>query len=76
MCAIMTLLESIERVRGLSWPELEVIAKGAGVPFHTLRKIASGETRDPRVSTIAALQQYLTAADAARPATHPESEAA
>jgi predicted transcriptional regulator len=71
----MTLLESIEKVRGLSPQELEAIAKGAGVPYHTLRKIASGETRDPRVSTIVALQQFFNGAPIPA-AAHDEQEAA
>ena len=39
--------------------KLEEIAKGAGVPYHTLLKVAKGETSDPRVSTIDALIRYF-----------------
>ena len=45
---------------------LEIIAKGAEVPYHTLLKIANGETEDPRVSTVQNLLQYFKAMD--RPA--------
>lgn len=38
---------------------LEAIAKGADVPFHTLLKIAKGETADPRVSTVEKLQRFF-----------------
>ena len=38
---------------------LEAIAKGADVPYHTLLKIASGETVDPRVSTVENLTRYF-----------------
>lgn len=41
--------------------ELERIADGAGVPYHTLLKIAKGETEDPRVSTVEALTRYFKA---------------
>jgi len=44
---------------------LEAIAKGAGVPYHTLLKIAKGETEDPRVSTIESLIQYFREHEAA-----------
>ena len=37
---------------------LEEVAIGAGVPFHTLLKIAKGETTDPRVSTLQSLLDY------------------
>jgi predicted transcriptional regulator len=44
---------------------LEKVAEGAGVPFHTLLKIAKGETEDPRVSTVEALFNYLRGTEAA-----------
>lgn len=42
-------------------PELETVAKGAGVPYHTLLKIVSGETSDPRTSTVNRLSIYFRA---------------
>jgi predicted transcriptional regulator len=42
---------------------LEIIAKGADVPYHTLLKIANGETEDPRVSTVQNLLRYFQAAE-------------
>jgi transcriptional regulator with XRE-family HTH domain len=33
-------------------PTLEALAQSTGVPFHTLRKIASGETKNPGVYTM------------------------
>lgn len=41
--------------------ELERVAKGSGVPYHTLLKIASGETEDPRTSTVNRLVVYFRA---------------
>lgn len=38
---------------------LEEISKGADVPYHTLLKIANGETEDPRVSTVENLLRYF-----------------
>lgn len=40
---------------------LEEIANGARVPYHTLLKIAKGETTDPRVSTVQSLVDYFKA---------------
>lgn len=47
---------------------LEQIAEGAKVPFHTLLKIAKGETEDPRVSTVQSLFDYFRARDQAEAA--------
>lgn len=44
---------------------LEEIAKGADVPYHTLLKIANGETEDPRVSTVENLLRYFQEREAA-----------
>jgi len=40
---------------------LEQVALAAGVSFHTLLKIAKGETADPRVSTVQSLYDYFKA---------------
>ena len=40
---------------------LETVSKGAGVPYHTLLKIAKGETEDPRTSTVNRLVIYFKA---------------
>lgn len=44
---------------------LEAIAEGSGVPYHTLLKIAKGETLDPRVSTVENLTRYFREREAA-----------
>ena len=44
---------------------LEAIAKGADVSYHTLLKIAKGETSDPRVSTVDSLTRYFRDREAA-----------
>lgn len=38
---------------------LEEIANGSDVPYHTLLKIAKGETEDPKISTVQKLYDYL-----------------
>lgn len=38
---------------------LEAVAKAASVPYHTLLKIANGQTADPRVSTVQSLYNHL-----------------
>ena len=39
--------------------ELKAVASFTGVPFHTLRKIVDGETRNPRYHTIEPLRRYV-----------------
>jgi predicted transcriptional regulator len=39
--------------------ELKAVAEFTGVPFHTLRKIVDGETRNPRYQTIEPLRKYV-----------------
>lgn len=41
--------------------ELERVAKGASVSYHTLLKISKGETSDPRTSTVNRLAVYFRA---------------
>ncbi len=55
----MNMLESIERLRRCRWSEVEKVAKGSGIPFNTLIKIARGETVNPRMTTAHALQEYF-----------------
>ena len=38
---------------------LEEIAAGSKVPYHTLLKIANGQTADPRISTVDRLIAYF-----------------
>jgi hypothetical protein len=44
---------------------LQKIADESGVPYHTLLKIAKGETDDPRVSTVESLRNYFIQREAA-----------
>jgi predicted transcriptional regulator len=44
---------------------LERIARDSNVPYHTLLKIANGQTEDPRVSTVEKLQRYFEEREAA-----------
>lgn len=55
-----TLLESIKRKLPPAHEReaLEAVATGSGVPFHTLLKIVTGETEDPRSSTLQMLVDY------------------
>jgi hypothetical protein len=48
-----------EKLAPLKWGQLRQLAQEAGLPFHTVRKIASGETADPRVSTTEALARHF-----------------
>lgn len=53
------------RLAPLARSDLQKLSAEAGVPFHTVRKIVSGETPDPRVSTIEALSDYFEKQEAA-----------
>jgi predicted transcriptional regulator len=48
-----------ERMEHMNWSDLEALAKRSGVPFHTLRKLASGETVNPRLETVRQLWPEL-----------------
>lgn len=39
--------------------QLEAVASGSGVPFHTLLKIVNNATKDPRASTVQRLLDYV-----------------
>ena len=54
----MNIDEIRSRLAPLSWSQLEELAERSGVPFHTLRKVATGETQDPRISTVQALLDH------------------
>jgi predicted transcriptional regulator len=41
--------------------KLEAVAKGSGVPFHTLLKIVKGQTANPRILTVQKLLNYVYA---------------
>jgi len=43
-----------------SWPK---IAEKTGVPYFTISKIASGVTKDPRISNVQALVDYFREED-------------
>ena len=40
------------RLADLKSPQLQRLAELSGVPFHTLLKIKSRETKDPRIDTV------------------------
>lgn len=53
----MTSEEIISRLRASRY-QVAGIAKGAGLPYGTVRKLVTGETKDPRNSTLVALRNY------------------
>lgn len=54
-----------ERMEHLDKGEMESLAKRSGVPFHTLRKLATGETGNPRLETVRQLWPELVKSTAA-----------
>jgi transcriptional regulator with XRE-family HTH domain len=45
--------------------QLQRLAKLSGVPFHTLRKVQSGETKSPGIETVRAFARFIKAASKA-----------
>jgi hypothetical protein len=62
----LTLPPSPEEVRAalaaLNAAQLQKLATLSGVPFHTLRKVASGETASPGIVTVRAFAPHIDAA--------------
>ncbi len=48
----MDITALIQWLQGHDTAGLQALATESGIPFHTLRKIASGETRNPGVYTL------------------------
>jgi hypothetical protein len=46
----------------LATSQLQRLAELSGVPFHTLRKVASGETASPGIATVRAFAPHIGAA--------------
>lgn len=55
---------------------LTEVSSGSGVPYETLKKIASGATPNPGVLHVQRLADYFQARDAAAPAPAPLPPAA
>ena len=56
--------EIAQRMAPLRAPQLQRLAELSGVPFHTLLKIRSGETRNPGVETVRLFVGHIEAAQA------------
>lgn len=48
------------KLRAEAYRNLPKVALDSGVPESTLKKIRSGEVKDPRVSTVLALYEYFS----------------
>lgn len=66
-----TLLSDIVgRLRDIQWSRLPQVAADSGVPESTIKKIRSGEVKDPRLSTIESLQAYFAQRPELKEAEH------
>lgn len=54
-----TLNDINKTLSGLCYAEVQSLSDKSGVPFHTLLKIRSGETKNPRYLTVKALADCL-----------------
>lgn len=58
--------EIAERMADMNPPQLQRLADLSGVPFHTLLKIKSRETMNPRIDTVRQFAPFIS--EAAGPA--------
>ena len=49
----------VNNLRAVGRPNWPAIAEASGVPLGTLKKVGSGATPDPRISTVVALAAYF-----------------
>lgn len=56
----MDIIERLrQRLQGRSVAELRSFAERAGVNYHTLRKVVSGETQEPRYRFVERVRRHL-----------------
>jgi len=56
----MSIMQPInEALSAMRQGDIRVLAEQSGVPYHTLLKIKSGETANPKVKTVQALLDVL-----------------
>ena len=58
--AIPSAADIAQRLAPMKYPQLQRLADLSGVPFHTLLKIRSGETRTPGVETVRSVLPHLS----------------
>ena len=54
--------EIADRLAPLKAPQLQRLAELSGVPFHTLLKIKSRDTTNPRIDTVRMFEPHIEAA--------------
>ena len=62
--SIPSAAEISDRLADLKGPQLQRLSELSGVPFHTLLKIKSRETKDPRIDTVRQFEPYIVEASA------------
>ncbi|HWK70007.1 MAG TPA: hypothetical protein VNS29_04115 [Burkholderiaceae bacterium] len=50
----------VANLRLVKWGLIPQLASDTGVPESTIKKIRSGEVKDPRISTVEALHNYFS----------------
>ncbi len=61
MNAIPNAASVADRLEPMNYAQLEELAKLSGVPFHTLLKIRSRETKNPGIETVRQFWPHITA---------------
>lgn len=64
------LSEVREKLRAEAYRTLPQVARDSGVPESTIKKIRSGEVKDPRISTIELLRAYFASRPDLKEAEH------
>ena len=57
-------------LRSVKWGSLAALAELTGVPESTIKKIRSGEVKDPRISTVEALHNHFISKAKPQEASH------
>ena len=57
--AIPSATEVQQRLAAYDYRRLQALASKSGVPFHTLLKIRSGETKNPGIQTVRAFVVHM-----------------
>lgn len=64
------LIDVVAHLRGVKWSQLPKLAGDTGVPESTIKKIRSGEVKDPRISTIEALRNHFASGPEPKETSH------
>jgi predicted transcriptional regulator len=65
MTSIPTAKDVAVKLQPMTYAQISELSRRSSVPFHTLLKIRSGETSNPRIQTVSQFWAHIDAARAA-----------